>query len=116
MDVEVQTVRVGAAADPDVRTGGKGGEIRLRVVLPLADGLRHEGQRWDHEEDAFSGAAGLFGDAKAGKGLAGAARHDQLAAISLFKPFGHGLQRFALVVLQLFLWCKADVASAKKLG
>ncbi len=76
-----------AALFPDLGVGADGEAVQGDGALlgPLGEGLGEEVERGDEEENEPVGAGDLLGDLEAGEGLAGAAGHDELAAVGLLE-------------------------------
>lgn len=83
-----------------VRAHGEGAQVGLTLRGPLAQRLGQQRNR-GHQEQDFGCAAECFGDAFAdlqcGERLAGAAGHDQLAAVMVAEPGDHLLDGHPLV-------------------
>ena len=99
--VDQQVLRGVRLADLHVRAHGIRTEGQLGLLLPLAQALVEELDRGDEEQHRgrLGLAAGreLLGDLERGEGLAGAARHDQLAAVARRQTLPDGLAGLALV-------------------
>jgi hypothetical protein len=68
---------------------GKAVQRDFAFLRPLGQGLRQQVQAGDQEQDALALAGHVFGDLQAGEGLAGAAGHDELAAVGDLKAEQH---------------------------
>ena len=86
-----------ALANLRVGADGKRADRRLGVSGPLAQRLRHERDRRCGEQHATARPGDLLGGAQRGEGLAGAAGHDQLAAVVLLEAGAHVVQGALLV-------------------
>lgn len=68
---------------------------------PFGEGLGEEGEARDQEEHSLAGARHGLGDLEGGEGLAGAAGHDELAAVGLGQAGGDVLEGVFLVGTKL---------------
>ena len=84
----------GVGADADVAGG------RRALRRPLPHRLGEQGYRRHQVQDPAADACHGFRDAQCGKGLAGAAGHDELAAIVVPETGGHVVERGLLVAPQ----------------
>ena len=87
-------VGLGVGADADGVEGFGG------VVAPGHEGLVEEGDGGDEEEDEALDAGLLLDEAQGGEGLAGAAGHDEFAAVVRGIVCGGGLEGLLLVVAE----------------
>ena len=78
-------VLVALFPDLDIGADGEGVERDGAFLGPLGEGLGKQVQAGDEEQDALVLAGDILGDLEAGKGLAGAAGHDELAAVGGFQ-------------------------------
>jgi hypothetical protein len=93
----------GAGGGLAIRADGEGGEGHLGLGGPLTEGLRQQADRGDQEEDAATSADELLGQPEGREGLAGAARHDQLAAVRGGEAAAYVLDGLRLVRPKLLL-------------
>lgn len=80
----VDVVVLDGARDLGVRADREGPQVQLGLSSPSSQRLAQQGDRRNQEEDARRAAivgGGAFSDLECGEGLAGAAGHDQLAAL-----------------------------------
>ncbi len=84
-----------------IRANRKGPQRGGTVDCPFADGLAHKRKGRNQHQRNTTSAHHRFRNLQAGKGLAGAASHDQLATISVGQTFLHRVQGILLVRSQL---------------
>ena len=99
MDGDVGQIRVLLPPHFDVRADGVGVHRLLGLVRPFLQRLGHQSQRRDQEENACVAflLSEAFGDLKGREGLAGAAGHDQLAAVVVDEALHRGNDGVVLV-------------------
>ena len=78
-------VLVALFPDLDIRADGEGMERDGAFLGPLGEGLGKQVQAGDEEQHALVIPGDFLGDLEAGEGLAGAAGHDELAAVGGFQ-------------------------------
>ncbi len=103
---------------PDVAVGADGEVVQTRLALlrPLRQGLGEQGEAGDQEQHPLALAGDLLGDLEAGEGLAGAARHDELAAVGGLEPCDDRLQRVLLVRPKRLLLLQHRCLSRREAG
>ncbi len=89
-------VLVALFPDLDIGADGEGMEWDGAFLGPLGESLGKQVQAGDEKQDALVLAGDFLGDLEAGEGLAGAAGHDELAAVGGLEAggdfaFGAGL-------------------------
>lgn len=116
-DLQVVNVDVGevvgpapAHADLGVRAHREGAQRHLAVDRPLAHGLLHQREGRDQKEHAPALPREILGNSQSRERLAGAAGHDEFAAVGLGEAVAHALDRLALVLARLFLLVQTDLA------
>ncbi len=111
---------VDGAAPPlsDLRVGAhrKGGDRYEGVGAPFGHGLRHQGQGGHQVQDVAALAGQFLGDAQARQGLAGAARHDELAAVGILQPAHGFFKGLGLIVPQRLGLRPDDIAGRRETG
>ena len=84
-------------AGASVRTDADVAMRQLALACPFAHGLGEQGDGRHQVENATTGAGHSLGDAQGREGLAGAARHHQLAAVVGFEAGNHVVEGGLLV-------------------
>ncbi|MNF96986.1 hypothetical protein D3C84_797990 [compost metagenome] len=85
-------------------------------MRPLGERLRQQRQTGHQKQHPLAGTGQPLGNLQAGKGLAGAAGHDQLAAFGIFEACCNSIQRGFLVIPKLLAGLESNSLVGLVLG
>ena len=101
-DVLAQAGALAPLADLRIRADREGAQRHPRLSTPLHERLRQQRDGGHQEQDPATGARHGLRNAKGREGLAGAARHDELAPVRRGQSGSHRVQGSLLVLAQAF--------------